>query len=79
MNNVVQNKQKINMNAIISIICSGISLLIFWWLAPIGVGLGIRSIREIKTKSEKGIILSIIGIILGIVSLTLYIMSIASK
>ena len=79
MNNVIKNKQNININAIISIICSGVSLLIFWWLSAIGIGLGIRSLKEIKVKNEKGIVLSFIGIILGMISLTLYVISVVSN
>ena len=47
-------KKKFNTNAIYSCIFSIVSLFIFWWLGPIGLGLGIRALNEIKTKQEKG-------------------------
>ena len=65
-------KKKFNTNAICSCIFSIVSLFIFWWLGPIGLGLGIRALNEIKTKQEKGKALAIIGIIIGAIGLGLY-------
>ena len=65
-------EKNLNKNAIYSCICSIISLFVFGWLGAIGIGLGIRSLNEIKTKNEKGKILAIIGIIIGLISLVLY-------
>lgn len=65
-------KKKFNTNAIYSCIFSIVSLFIFWWLGPIGLGLGIRALNEIKTKQEKGKALAIIGIIVGTIGLGLY-------
>lgn len=66
------NKHKINKNAIISIILGAVSFLIFGWLAAVSVGLGIRSLSEIKKNNESGKAFAIIGIIIGCVSLGLY-------
>jgi len=63
---------KWNKNAILSVVCSAISIIIFWWLAFCGIGFGANALREIKTTNEKGKILSIIGIIIGIISVILY-------
>jgi len=65
-------KKKFNTNAIYSCIFSIVSLFIFWWLAPVGLGLGIRALNGIKTKQEKGKALAIIGIIVGTIGLGLY-------
>ncbi len=76
MNQSVQNipnKRKMNRNALISIILSAVSLFIFGWLGAIGMGLGIRSLSEIKKNNEAGKVLAIIGIITGCIGLGLYI------
>lgn len=65
-------KKKFNTNAICSCIFSIVSFFIFWWLGPIGLGLGIRALNEIKTKQEKGKALAIIGIIVGTLGLGIY-------
>ena len=65
-------KTKFNTHAIYSCVFSIVSLFIFWWLCPIGLGLGIRALNEIKTKQEKGKALAIIGIIVGTIGLGLY-------
>lgn len=65
--------KKINTNAIYSCVFSIVSMFIFWWLAPMGIGLGIKALNEIKTTQEKGKILSIIGIIIGTIGTGLYI------
>ena len=65
-------KKKFNTNAIYSCIFSIVSIFIFWWLSPVGLGLGIRALNEIKTKQEKGKVLAIIGIIVGTIGLGLY-------
>lgn len=64
--------RKWNKEAIASIVCSAVSLLIFWWLAIAGIGSGIRAIMEIRKKNEKGMVLAILGIVIGIASVTLY-------
>lgn len=64
--------KKLNKTAIYSCIFSIISWFIFWWLGPIGIGLGIRSLKEMKVNNEKGKILAIIGIILGAIGLSIY-------
>lgn len=65
-------KRKINKEAIMSIICSVISLFIFWWLAFVGIGLGIRALSSIKRNNEKGITLVIISFICAIISAVLF-------
>ena len=64
-------QNKINKNAICSCIFSIVSLFIFWWLSPIGIGLGIRALKEINLKQEKGKVFAIIGIIVGTIGLGL--------
>lgn len=63
----------ISKESIISIICSVVSIFIFWWLSCIGIGLGIRALRNIKNTNEKGKSLAIIGIAIGIVSWGIFI------
>lgn len=65
-------KKNTNKNAIYSCVFSIVSLFVFWWLGPVGLGLGIRSLNEIKTNEEKGKVLAIIGIAIGIIDLGLY-------
>lgn len=65
-------KKEINKTAIYSCIFSIVSWFIFWWLGPLGIGLGIRALNEIKTKEEKGKTLAIIGIVIGAIGLGLY-------
>lgn len=71
-NNVSIQTRKTNKNAIISLVCSTVSLFIFWWLAFVGIGLGIRALNEIKTTGEKGKTLVIISIILAVICAVLY-------
>lgn len=58
--------------ALISVICSVVSIFIFWWLSCVGIGLGIRALRNIKNTNEKGKVLAIIGIVIGVIALGLY-------
>ena len=71
--------RKIHKSAIISLVCSVVSLFIFWWLAFVGIGLGIRALNEIKTTGEKGKTLVIISIILAIICAILYFSQILLK
>ena len=66
-------ERKMNANAIYSCIFSIVSLFIFWWLGPVGLGLGIKALNEMKTKQEKGKVLAIIGIVVGTIGLGLFI------
>lgn len=74
-NNISLQTRKINKFAIYSIISSFVSLFLFWWLASIGIGYGIKSLKDSKEKGEKGRILAILGIIIGIISISLYFIS----
>ncbi len=65
-------KQKTNINAILSIVFSIVSMFIFWWLSLVGISTGVVALREIKTKNEKGKVLAVIGIILGVIGEFLY-------
>ena len=65
-------ENKFNVSAILSVVFSVISIFVVWMLGPIGIGVGIRALREIKEKNEKGKVLAIIGIIIGAISLGLY-------
>ena len=65
-------EKKLNKNAIYSIVCSIISIFIFWWLSIAGLGFGIRALKEIKTTNEKGKTLAIIGIIIGAIGVLFY-------
>ncbi len=65
-------KPKTNKNAISSLVCSIISLFIFWWLALVGISTGALALREIKQNGGKGKGLAIAGIIIGIISEALY-------
>ena len=66
------NMKKTNKNAIISLVCSIVSIVIFWWLSIVGISTGILALKEIKTKNEKGTGLAIAGIVIGIIGVTLY-------
>lgn len=65
-------KRKTNKNAIYSCVFSIVSLVIFWWLGPLGIGCGIRALQQIKNSEEKGKVLAILGIIIGVIELGLY-------
>lgn len=52
---------------ILSIVCGIVSYFIFWWLAFVGLGLGIRSL-----KAGEGKILGILGIIISGIAGCLY-------
>ena len=67
---VVDNK--INKNAIFSVICVAISYFWFWWLASIGVALGMQAYREIKAGKGKGLVIAIIGVVVGTLFLGIY-------
>ena len=66
------NSGKYNGNAIASLVCSIVSLLIFWWLAAFALGDGIYALRQIKNTNEKGKGLAIAGIVISSISLVLY-------
>ncbi len=75
MQNSINNgvvKQKMNKNAILSIIFSIVSMFIFWWLSLVGISTGVVALREIKVKNEKGKVLAIIGIAIGAIGEILY-------
>lgn len=61
-----------NKNAIISLVFSLISLLIFWWLSFCAIGCGVVALREIKEKEEKGKALAIAGIVIGVIDIALF-------
>lgn len=61
-----------NKNAIISLVCSIISLVIFWWLSFVAIGCGVTALKEIKEKEEKGKALAIAGIVIGVIDIALY-------
>ena len=65
-------EKKFNKNAICSIICSIISIVIFWWLSIAGLGFGIKALKEIKKTNEKGKLLAIVGIIIGTIGILIY-------
>lgn len=67
-----KDSSKVNKNAIGSIVCSVVSIFIFWWLAVAGVGLALNALREIKNTGEKGKVLAIIGLIISACGLILY-------
>ena len=52
---------------ILSIVCGIVSYFIFWWLAFVGLGLGIRSL-----KAGEGKILGILGMIISGIAGFLY-------
>lgn len=52
---------------ILSIVCGIVSCFIFWWLAFVGLGLGIRSLT-----AGEGKILGILGIIISGIAGCLY-------
>lgn len=68
-------KKKWNINSIFSLIFSIISYFKFWWLCGLGLGLGIRAIREIKNNNERGKIMAIIGSVLGGIPMILYVVN----
>ena len=72
-------KPKVNKNAIYSIVCSSVSIFIFWWLSIAGISTGILALKEIKEKNERGKALAIIGIVIGVIGLTLYWYYMATK
>lgn len=65
-------EKNLNKNAIFSIICSIISIFIFWWLSIAGLGFGVKALKEIKTTNEKGKTLAIAGIIIGTIGILIY-------
>lgn len=65
-------KRKTNKNAIYAFVFSLVSLVIFWWLGPVGIGCGIRALQEIKNSEEKGKVLAILGIVIGVIGLGIY-------
>ena len=69
------NENKMNKEAIGSIICSGICLFIFWWLGISGIILGVQALKEIKETNEKGKELAYAGIAIGSLSVFLFIIS----
>lgn len=73
LTNTINEKNGINKNAIISIVCSVICLFIFWWLSIAGIGLGVQALKQIKETKEKGKILAYIGIVLGIIAILMFI------
>jgi hypothetical protein len=74
-----QARKEIKQFTYASIISSSISIVIFWWLAMVGIFLGARGLmltrhRE-NTKDENLILyrtISVLGIVIGIVSWFLY-------
>lgn len=72
-------KKQTNKNAIISIICSCVGLIIFWWLGIVGIILGARSLKEIKQNNEKGNILAIIAIVIGAIDVILFFVGIGLR
>ena len=69
---LLSNMKKTNKNAIISLVCSIVSIVIFWWLSYAGIGSGILALKEIKKNNEKGKVLAIAGIVIGVISNILY-------
>ena len=74
LGNVDNNlNDKLNKNAIYSIVGGLISIFIFWWLSLCGIGCGITALKEIKVKGGKGKSLAILGIIISSLSLVLFV------
>lgn len=74
-----QAQKEIKQFAYASIISSAISLLIFWWLAMVGIFLGVRGLMLTWHRgngNNKSLVLyrvlSATGIIIGIISWYLY-------
>ncbi len=66
-------KEKNNLTeSICSIIFSIVSIFIFWWLAAVGLGLGIRVLVNMKSEKGKEKIFAIIGIIMSVISLVIF-------
>ena len=68
-------KKETNKKAKYSLICSLISLFIFWWLAIVGISYGFLALKEINSTNEKGKGLAITGILFGILNCCLYFFS----
>lgn len=70
-----KNENKMNKQAIGSIVCSGTCIFIFWWLGISGIILGVQALKEIKETNERGKELAYAGIAIGAISVILFTIS----
>ena len=80
INNNGMNMQKwTNTNAIWALVLEGISFFVFGFLAPVGLGLGIRSLNESKQHGNQGKTLSILSIVIGVLFTILYVIAVVGQ
>ena len=64
-NQTVVNSDGYNKTAITGLVCSIVSLFIFWWLGIVGLSSGITALKQISNTGEKGKAMAIIAIVIG--------------